>query len=176
MSPHQFVVNFVLFLPALERTNLNYESKLEEGKRGKEMFKLAWDVKELEDLNEKGRSIVVKSSVLKDRHLDPNYDSIANNLARQLSDLRGEVLLFVKRVTKFRRVAATHILVVMISPEERRSKPYALTVQCIAYKSIKDAEIRDICNKVVQEMVSRSMKVAGVFFKTVSYAFKIIIP
>lgn len=125
------------------------------------MFSLAWDLKELEDLNEMGRSIAGQCSTLKERFLDPNYDIIANNLACQLTCLQESVVSFVKRVIKYQRVAATHILIVMISPEERKSKPYALTVQCIAYKSIKDSEIRVICNNVIREMVSRRMNVAG---------------
>lgn len=62
---------------------------------------------------------------------------------------------FVKRVIKYRREPATHVLVVLISPEERNKKPYALAVQCIAYKSIKDAEIRQIYNNVVKEMTAK---------------------
>lgn len=125
------------------------------------MLNLPWDVKELDDLNEMGRRIAVECAAIVDKLQDPAYDPIANNLPRQLTTLRKDCLSFVKRVTKYKREAATHILIVMISPEERRSKPYALTVQCIAYKSIKDSEIRSICNKVVQKMVSRGMKVAG---------------
>ena len=50
----------------------------------------------------------------------------------------------------------------MISPEQRSSKPYALPVQCIAYKSLKDSEVRKIANKLVKEMSVRGMKVAGI--------------
>ena len=132
-----------------------------EGKKGKEMFSLAWDVKELDDLNEKGRSIVRQCSALKDGMLDPYYDPIASNMARQLTQLREETLFFTKRVAKFRRESATHVLIVMISTEERTTKPYALAVQCVSYRSIKDSEIRVICNNLVKEMTSRGMKVAG---------------
>lgn len=62
---------------------------------------------------------------------------------------------------KYKRTAATHILVVMISPEERDVKPYAMPIQCLAYKSLKDNEVRQICNKIVEEMLARKMKVAG---------------
>ena len=75
---------------------------------------------------------------------------------------------FVKRVTKYKRVAATHILVLMISPEQRTSKPYALPVQCIAYKSLKDSEVRKIANELVKEMSLRGMKVAGILLYYVS--------
>ena len=44
--------------------------------------------------------------------------------------------------------ADCHILVFMISPEERRMKPYALSA-------------RQLANVVIDEMVKRNMKVAG---------------
>lgn len=143
------------------KVNDEYEKKQEEGKQGKEMFGLAWDIKELTDLNEEGRQIIVDCSTLGDRLSDINYDRISNNLASRCQHIRERILSFVKRTVKYRRTAATHVLVVMISPEERNSKPYALTIQCIAYKSIKDSEIRDICNNVVKKMTLREMKVAG---------------
>ena len=49
----------------------------------------------------------------------------------------------------------------MISTEERSKKPYALPVQCLPYKGLKDGEVREIGNKVIQEMHKRNMKVAG---------------
>ena len=67
---------------------------------------------------------------------------------------------FVKQVTKYKRTAATHILVV-ISPEERDVKPYAVPIQCLVYKSLKDDEVRQICNGVIEEMLARKMKIAG---------------
>ena len=148
---------------ALQNAKKEYETKQGEGKSGKEMFGLAWDVKELSDLNEVGRDLTVECTTLVDKMLDPSYDCNANNLARQINIFRERVLSFVKSVTKYRREPATHILVVLISPEERNKKPYALAVQCIAYKSIKDCEVRQICNKVVKEMTVRGMKVAGLY-------------
>ena len=49
----------------------------------------------------------------------------------------------------------------MISPEEYDVKPYAMPIQCLAYKSLKDDEVRQICNSVIEEMLARNMKVAG---------------
>ena len=69
-----------------------------------------------------------------------------------------------KSVTCHQRSAATQCLVVMISTEERNRKPYALPVQCMTYKGLKDSEVRDIGNKVIQEMDERGMKVAGMYF------------
>ena len=54
---------------------------------GKEMFGLAWDVKELSDLNEVGRELSVECATLVDKLLDPKY-IIANNLANQISSFQ----------------------------------------------------------------------------------------
>ena len=70
---------------------------------------------------------------------DCSYDRISNNFAKTVSMLCDLVCTFVKRVTKYKRVGAT---VLMISPEQWTSKPYALPVQCIAYKSLKDSEVK----------------------------------
>ena len=144
----------------VQSTNHEYEVKQGENKHGKEMFELAWDIKELEDLNKFGRKLSMECEVLKDKLLGVGYDKI-DNFAQKLDSFRERVISFLKRVVKYRRVAATHVLVVMISPEERNCKPYALTVQCIAYKGVKDSEMRTICNNLVKEMHARKMKVAG---------------
>ena len=52
----------------------------------------------------------------------------------------------------------------MSSTEERNRKPYALPVQCMPYKGLKDSEVMDIGNKVIQEMHKQGMKVAGMYF------------
>ena len=110
----------------LQSAKEHYETKQNEGKSGKEMFGLAWNVKELSDLNEVGRELTVECTTLVDKLLDPCYDSIASNLAKQICSFRERVLSYVKSVTKYRREPASHILVVLISPEGRNSKPYAL--------------------------------------------------
>lgn len=51
----------------------------------------------------------------------------------------------------------------MISPEERNSKPYAIPIQCMPCAGLKDNELRELLNKIVQEMTARSMKISGEF-------------
>ena len=82
----------------------------------------------------------------------------SDNLPRKLVSLRGQMTAFVKRIPQYSRNPATHLLVIMISTEDRRRKPYALPVQCLSYHSLKDAQTRKIANKVVQAMTK---KVAG---------------
>lgn len=147
----------------LVKVNNEYATKQQGGvSTEKLMMRLAWNIKDLSDLNECGRKVIQECDIIKQRLDDCSYDRISNNLAKTVSMLCDLARTFVKEVTKFKRVAATHVLVLMISPEQRASKPYALPVQCIAYKSLKDNEVRKIANELVKEMSLRGMKVAGI--------------
>ena len=106
------------------------------------MFGLAWDIHELEELNSNGRKLRVEVATLSDRLKKHAMDSERDNVALRLTNIRNEVTKFVKGVTRHQRTAATHCLVVMISTEERNKKPYALPVQCIPYKGLKDSEVK----------------------------------
>ncbi len=83
------------------------------------------------------------------------------NVGRQLTAIRNGLSVFIPRVTRQKRTAATHILVFLVSPEERNKKPYALPVQCIPYTSLSDTKARQLANKVIRAMAQRNMKVAG---------------
>lgn len=140
----------------------DYATKQKEGVSAeKVMMSLAWNVKDLSDLNESGRRVVQECGNIKQRLEDLSYDRISGNFAKSITLCCESAKTFVKRVYRYKRVAATHILIVMISPEQRVNKPYALPVQCIAYKSLKDKEVRNIANKLIKEMSARGMKVAG---------------
>ena len=95
----------------------------------KVMFSLVWNVRELEHLNSKGRSLHVEISTLLDKLKDPSFDR--KYLPSKLDSVKNAAEEFVKGVTRLQRVAATHCLVIMISPEERNRKPYAFPIQCI---------------------------------------------
>ena len=124
------------------------------------MFSLAWNIRELEHLNSKGRSLRVELSTLLDKLKDPSFDR--EYLPCKLDSVKTAAEEFVKGVTRQQRIAATHCLVIMISPEERNKKPYAFPVQCLPYKGLKDRQVREIINKVISEMIKRKMKVAGI--------------
>ena len=65
---------------------------------------------------------------------------------------------------RHKRVAATHILAILISPECRNKKPYALPVQLIPYAGLNQKTLRKIISNVVSEMAARGMEVAGKLF------------
>lgn len=120
---------------------------------------LAWKVKELTDLNENGRELHRSAGCLL-RKIEHDVQPEAN-IPYQLSELRQKLASFIKSVTRHQRTPATHVLVFMISTEERRRKPYALPVQCIPYKGLTDAKVRELANKIIAEMTKREMHVAG---------------
>lgn len=153
---------FLYFVVVLRKADSEYSKKQEKGTATeKSLFKLAWDIKELEYLNSCGRQLRVNISVLTDKLKDPLLNRERENVAGKISKLRQDLRKFVKGITSHQRIAATHCLVIMISPEERSTKPYAIPIQCIPYKGLKDSEVRDIVNKVIKEMWDRDMKVAG---------------
>ena len=140
-------------LIALSKANEEYSTKLDSGQYNeKTMFALSWQIKELEDLNAQGRKLIVSASVLIEKCEDSLCDYVAENISRQLQLFRDSLYLFVKNVTQHRRHPATHIFVFMISPEERRMKPYAIQVQCIPCAGLSDAKVRELLNKLIEQM------------------------
>ena len=82
----------------------------------------------------------------------------ANHRLSQVKSLLQDI---VKGFYRYRRTAATHVLVIMISTETRTKKPYALPIQCLPYRGLTDSEIRVLLNSVIKEMALLGMKVAG---------------
>ena len=116
------------------------------------------------DLNEEGRELCAVVSSLTEKLQSMDCDIVQDNIPRQVTTMCQKVYPFIRRVTRHKRTAATHILVFMISPEERRKKPYAIPIQCIPYKSLTDAKARELANKIICEMVKRDMKIGGMYY------------
>ena len=80
---------------------------------------------DLSRLAEEGRKLIVELRVVRNHAEGPEDKYLSSNVPRHMCVLR----LMLKGVYRFYRTAATHVLVIMISPEERTRKPYALPVQ-----------------------------------------------
>ena len=156
------VKDHVLFLLELTKANAAYSEKQQSGRSSeKTLINLAWKVKELTDLNESGRGLLRKVVAMVDLLTQQQQSLREENVPRRLAAIRKELSVFVKRVTRHQRTAATHLLVFMISCEERKKKPYALPVQCLPYKGLSDGKARELANKVIEKMTNLNMKVAG---------------
>ena len=162
--------DILIYFIALEEVNNTYSSKLASGRTPqKVLFALGWSIDELSRHIEIGRQLVVQGETIKGHLESTESDILEKNVPRLLTDFRGRATEFVKGVTRLRRVAATHLLVFMISHESRNQKPYALPVQYLPYKGLSEAAIRDLANKIIAEMVKRGMKVAGIFYVIRTY-------
>jgi len=154
-----------IFEIELSKANLAYSEKLQsERQKEKELIVLSWKVKELNDLGQTGRSLHSEVCQLRHNIQQGQCRWREDNVPRQLKVLRDKTVAFIMGITRHQRVPATHILVFMISNEDRNKKPYALPIQCIPYKGLSDAKVRELANKVIHEMVKRKMKVAGMNF------------
>lgn len=127
----------------------------------KTLFNLAWKVEELEKLIKQMRNLIVNISSLVDKIQDEEYDLVKHNVAYKLSSIRSTLLDAVKMLSKHQRIAATHIFVFLISTECRSCKPYALPIQCLPIRGLKDQQARDLANSIITAMVERGMKVSG---------------
>ena len=61
-----------------------------------------------------------------------------------LPKLKSRLLQHNKNLFSKKTVAASYLLVFMISVELRNRKPYAVPVQFIPYKSLSDSKLRDL--------------------------------
>jgi len=145
--------------------NNAYSEKLRsQVQKEKELITLSWKVKELTELNENGRQLHRDATSL----IAKLEEHAEDNIPSQLCTFRRKLVSFIKGVTRHQWTPATHILVFMISTEDRRRKPYALPVQCIPYVGLGDAKIRELANNIITEMVKRKMNVAGNYYKYVN--------
>ena len=125
------------------------------------MFSLCWEIEELKKLTDELRKLRPTIGSIIGRLSTSDFFMQEQNLPRILSDLRERLVFLVKGIARFRRTAATHLFVVMISSELRNKKPYALPIQCLPYAGLKESDIRTVVVNVVKEMKSRRMKVRG---------------
>lgn len=81
--------------------------------------------------------------------------------SQQMALLKGDMKKLVSNIFKKKRRAATHILILMVSCETRKRKPYAVPVQYIPYKSLRDQYVRDLAKNLKAAMVQLGLTVVG---------------
>lgn len=78
-----------------------------------------------------------------------------------LFELKSSILCYVKDLFSKKRIAATHLLVFMITDERRNRKPYAIPVRFLPYRSFTDAKLRELEVELEEVMRSTGMTVVG---------------
>ena len=149
------------FILELTASNNLYSEKMTYANHSdQEIINLLWKVNELDELNKMGRKLYGNIAQVISRI--NSSDSVKENIPPQLQDIHKSLFCFIKGLTRHQRITTTHILMLMISGEECRKKPYALPVQCLLYyKELTDLKVCELANRIVQEMLTRQMKVAG---------------
>lgn len=160
---HSLVYLCIYLYIELKKKTAVYDEKLSTNHpHEKTMVGICWDIKELESIVETSRKLYVDLQTVGDE-LAKSSANPGQNIAKKLTGIKGTTISLVKNISRHKRTAATHALVIMISPEERNHKPYAIPVQCLPYSSLTDKNVRHLMNLVIKEMVQRGMKVAGKF-------------
>ena len=98
----------------LTKANAAYSEKQQAGRGSdKALINLAWKVKELTDLNDYGRGVLRKVVGVIDLLTRQNEQLVweRENVPRQLATIRDDLTVFVKRVTRHKRTAATHLAI-----------------------------------------------------------------
>ena len=148
----------------LRRTNSEYEYKLKAGgTKNSTMFALCWDIDELSRLRDDLQGVRVDIGSLLEVLFNPTVELEYVNIPSKVGAIREKLVKIMKSVTRFKRIPATHIFIIMLSCELRDRKPYAIPVQCLPCKVLKESEIRRIINNVLKEMTARKMSVTGEF-------------
>ena len=137
------------------------------------MLALIWDVDELKRLNDEGRNLRTEVSAVLDIASMSDVTCREQNLPQKLTSIRTRLCGFVKGLYRFKRTPASHMFVMMISSELRDTKPYALPVQCLPYAGLKERDMRHMVTRIVKEMVTIGMAVAGKCTKAHLYSMKI---
>ncbi len=152
-------LNEYFVIVELQIVNQSYENKLKSGGAANNtMFALCWDIHELTQLKDNLQEVRVEiASTLE----IISVENSSVNLPKRLGVIREKFAKIIKGVTRFRRVPATHMFVIMLSCELRDHKPYAIPIQCLPCVALKECDIRRIITNVLKEMTVREMKVRG---------------
>ena len=118
-----------------------------------ELMELSWSVVGFEKLVEKARNLQLDLRTFMQGLGSANTGGLTSIISRLLTYLKD---LFLKK-----RIAATHVLVFMISDELRNKKPYAIPVRFMPYKSLTDSKLRELEVQLEEAMRNAGMTVVG---------------
>ena len=131
----------------LEETRTTYNQKRTQVNISEEsLFAIAWDLEGYSKLIEINTAMTNTISNLLVRMAGGAQAPAAGDqsIPATLSKLRKDLGEYEKGLYVKKREAASHLLLFMISDEQRSHKPYAIPVRVLKYKSISDAKLREL--------------------------------
>ncbi|XP_021363619.1 uncharacterized protein LOC110456903 isoform X1 [Mizuhopecten yessoensis] len=134
---------------AFKKATNDFRKKMNQKNANSETLKgLNWEVVECNTLLQQCLEFMSK--------LKSDSDSRAN-----IKSISQEYPIYLKNLFKKKRTAVTHILVIAISDEQRNIKPYALPIQYLPYKSLRDQYVRDITEPIKNALTLAGINVVG---------------
>ena len=139
----------------------DYRKKFDKRSTSEENLKNAnWNVVEFQTLLQQAQEL--KGGYEEQlSYLNPAVPHNLQAISNLLRGLAGDSKTCLRNLFKKKRVAATHVLVMMLSDERRNKKPYALPVRYVPYKSLRDQYIRDLTKDVKQVMQTKGLNLVG---------------
>lgn len=75
--------------------------------------------------------------------------------------LRDKLLNYFKDIYTKKRIAASHLMIFMVSDELRNTKPYAIPVTFLPYSSMTDAKVQELELQIEDAMIAVNMVTVG---------------
>ena len=138
-----------------------YEKKRQQvGVSEQSLFAIAWDLEGYSKLIQENDSM----SKIIDNILESMLTTLSpdkGNISLSVSNLKKKLEEYVKGLYLKKRQAASHLLLFMISDEQRNQKPYAIPVRVLKYATITDAKIRELKEELRVAMKELGMVPVG---------------
>ena len=137
-----------------------YNRRITQSNVSKEtLFGLAWDVEGFRQLLQMKQQFVEKINYI---FADLSLPSAGRgNAPTELASLRKKLLEYLQQLFMKKREAAMHLMLFMISEEQRDMKPYAVLVRTLPFKSITDAKVRELKDELVARMKDAGLTNVG---------------
>ena len=138
-----------------------YTKKFNAPNTSQELLKaLCWERVEFNTLLQQAQCFIEKYETMKACLCQ--QASREKDVVTALQNVEHDALTYLRNLfIKKRQPGATHVLLFLVSDERRNKKPYALSVQYIPYKSIKDQYVRDMTDAIKSKMMEMDLKPVG---------------
>lgn len=133
---------------------VEYQKVIQREKGQNMLMERCWNVADGNILTQQASAFIDRFNTIRQRGTDQER-------AQQLERLQEGYEIYLRDCFKKKRTAATHVLVIMASDELRMTKPYALPLQYLPYRSMKDQYLRDITKAIKQQLLNAGVLVVG---------------
>jgi hypothetical protein len=112
-------------------------------------------------------TLLTQAQAFKEKHeflvscLNPTSHRL-QDVIKAVKSIEKDMMTYLRNLfIKKRQPAATHVLLFLLSDERRNKKPFVIPVQYVPYHSLRDQFVRDLTNKIKQEMMKMELKAVG---------------